>query len=93
MEFFHTGIDDHHTPTREQLESVLNFANLFLNQDKKILIHCQNGSGRAPLIATAVLVKRGMSASDARRIIEEKHPAIGFSAQQEEFISGLDDRA
>jgi len=31
-----------------------------------------------------------MSASDARRIIEEKHPAIGFSPQQEEFISGLE---
>lgn len=90
MEFFHVAVDDRYTPTQEQLESILDFVNPLLGQDKKILIHCQNGYGRSPLVAIAILVKRGMSVADAVRLLEDKHPAASFTPQQERFIYGLE---
>lgn len=90
MEFFHIPVDDRYAPTQKQLESILDFVNPLLNQDKKILIHCQNGYGRSPLVAVAILIKRGMYAADAVGLLEDKHPVVNFTPQQEEFIYGLE---
>lgn len=90
MEFFHTAVDDRYAPTQKQMESILDFVNPLLNQDKRILIHCQNGYGRSPLVAIAILVKRGMSVADAVGLLEDKHPAVSFTPQQERFIYTLE---
>lgn len=90
MRFFHVAVDDRYAPTQKQLESILDFVNPLLNQDKKILIHCQNGYGRSPLVAIAILIKRGMYAADAVRLLEDKHPVVNFTLQQQEFIYSLE---
>jgi len=90
MEFFHVGIDDRYMPTHEQLESILKFVDPLLAQNRKILIHCQNGYGRSPLVAIAILVKYGMHVPDAVGLMEDRHPTISFTPQQEKFIYSLE---
>lgn len=90
MEFFHVAVDDRYCPTPNQLESILKFVSPLLVQDKKILIHCQNGYGRSPLVAIAILIKRGMNVALAVQLLEDRHPAVSFTPQQEEFIYSLE---
>ena len=86
LQFLHIEIDDRYSPTFEQLEKIFNFIIPLLNKDKKILIHCQNGCGRSPLVAIAILVKGGMDVADAVGLVEEKHPIVSFTPQQEQFV-------
>jgi len=89
MQFLHVEVDDRYAPTERQLEAVLNFIDPLLDQNKKILVHCQNGYGRSPLTVIAILVKRGMDIASAVTLIEDKHPLASFTPQQEEFIYNL----
>jgi len=86
IEFLHVEIDDRYAPTLEQLEEIFNFVEPLLDNNKKILIHCQNGCGRAPLVVIALLAKRGMTIADAVSLVEDKNPITGFTPQQEKFI-------
>jgi len=86
MEFFHASIVDHGNPTLDCLESIFGFVDPFLDAGKKILIHCKNGTGRAPLVAIAVLAHRSAALSAAVALVEAQHPDIGFSEVQKRFI-------
>jgi len=86
MQFFRIEIDDRYSPTFEQLKIIFNFVEPLLDKGKKIFIHCQNGCGRAPLLAIAILAKRGMKIPDAAALVKDRHPWTGFSQPQEEFI-------
>ncbi len=86
MRFLHIAVDDRYSPTVEQLEKIFDFVDLILEEGKKVLIHCQNGCGRSPLVAIAILAKRGMAIPDAAGLIEDNHPTSGFTDQQEKFI-------
>ena len=86
IHFLHVGIDDRYSPSFEQLEEIFHFVEPLLDSNKKILIHCQNGCGRAPLVAIAVLAKRGMKIADASNLVEDRNPTTGFTPHQEKFI-------
>ena len=86
MQFLHIDVDDRCSPGREQLQAVITFADGLLDDGKKILIHCQNGCGRAPLTAVAILAKRGMGIPEALNLVQERLPWTGFSETQRKFI-------
>lgn len=86
IQFLHVEIDDRYSPTPEQLEEIFHFVDPLLDSHKKVLIHCQNGCGRAPLVAAALLAKRGMAVADAVSLVEDKNPTTGFTPQQDKFI-------
>ena len=86
IQFLHVEVDDRYSPIFEQLEEIFHFIEPLLDSNKKILIHCQNGCGRAPLVAIAVLAKRGMAIADAVGLVEDNNPTTGFTPQQEKFI-------
>lgn len=86
LKFLHIKVDDRYNPTFGQLEEIFNFAEPLLSEGKKILIHCQNGCGRAPLAAVAILAKKGMSIQEAVGLMESKHPITSFSEPQKKFI-------
>ena len=86
MQFLHLDIDDRYSPSFEQLEEIINFVEPFLNKDKKVLIHCQNGCGRAPLVAVAILAMRRFTIADAVGLVQDKNPLTGFTPDQEKFI-------
>lgn len=86
IKFLHIEIDDGYNPTFEQLEKVFSFTDSLLDGGKKILIHCQNGCGRSPLVAITVLAKRGMNIPEAVSLVEDRHPWVSFSSRQQRFI-------
>ena len=89
MAYLNIPVDDAYTPTKKQLTKAINFANKFLDKNQKILVHCQNGYGRSPLIAIGILVNHGLEPMDAVGIIEDKHPFASFTPRQEKFIFSL----
>jgi len=86
MQFLHMMIDDGRCPTFEQLERIFDFSNSILDEGKKILIHCQNGCGRSPMVIAAILAVRGMKIPDAVGLVKDRQPIVGFSDEQERFI-------
>jgi len=89
MKFIHVEVDDCYAPTQNQSDEIINFINPLLNQDKKVLIHCQNGYQRSPLVAITILIKRGMKVADALKLLKQRYPASSFTPHQEEFIENL----
>lgn len=86
IKFLHVDVEDCYCPEFAQLETILGFVEPFLDSGKKVLIHCQNGYGRSPLVVVAVLVKRGMSIPQAVSLVEDKHPWTAFTPKQEKFV-------
>lgn len=86
MQFLHIEVDDCDSPTKRQLEEIFKFVEPLLNKGKKVLIHCQNGCGRSPLVAVAIISKRGMLIPEAVSLVKEKNPWTGFTEHQEKFI-------
>ena len=89
MAFLHVAVDDLGTPTDMQLQRVMDLVNPLLGLNKKVLVHCENGYGRSPLIAASILVKRGMGVQDALALLKRGHPTYSFSSEQEAFIQNL----
>ena len=86
MQFLHIAVDDRYCPTFEQLKEIFDFIEPILDGGKRVLIHCQNGCGRSPLVAVAVLAKIGMGIPDAVSLVEDKHPITGFTDEQAKFV-------
>lgn len=92
IDFFHVPVDDMCAPTQVQLESIMQFIRPWEpspGNRQKILIHCQYGYGRSPLVALSVLIERGMNKDQALALLYKSHPAATFSHEQEAFISRL----
>lgn len=86
MRFLHIAVDDRYSPTFKQLEEIFDFVNPILDEGKKVLIHCQNGCGRSPIVAIAILAKKWMKIPDAVSLVEDKHPITSFTDEQGRFI-------
>ena len=89
MRYIHIDVDDRYAPSRSQIRSVFEFVFPFLNQNKKIFVHCQNGYGRSPLVVISILMEKGMSVGDAIQLVSERHTDLAFTPQQEQFIEEL----
>lgn len=63
--FTHEPIEDFTAPTTDQVHRLTTLIELSLDQDHRVLVHCQAGLGRAGTIAACLLVKQGMSGEDA----------------------------
>jgi protein-tyrosine phosphatase len=90
MTFLHVDIEDTDIPTMDQLMLIFDFANPLLDRGEKILVHCQNGYGRSPLIIAAILIRQGMTTEDALNTLFEAHRVTTFTTRQEIFIRGLE---
>ena len=86
MDYLRVKVDDTFSPSFDQLKDVMDFVEPLLDRGRKVLMHCQNGAGRSPLVAVAVLVRRGMKTSDALQLIKHRHPKCGFTDNQRCFL-------
>ena len=86
MDYLQVKVKDTFSPSYDQLEMAINFVEPLLDRGRKVLIHCQNGAGRSPLVVVAVLVRRGMKTSDALQLIKRRHPKCGFTDNQRCFL-------
>jgi protein-tyrosine phosphatase len=68
--FLSFSIEDRTVPdSRDAATVFINSLTQALNEGKSIAIHCRAGIGRSALIAASVLVKNGMSTSEAFDLI------------------------
>ncbi len=49
---------------------------------RKVFVHCRNGHGRAPTMASAYLVSTGMNAEEAMHLVMKKRPETHMNAEQ-----------
>ena len=55
-----------------------------VDRGEKVLIHCQHGIGRSPLLALCVLVDHGLEPLDALTLAKDRRAAVSPSRSQYE---------
>jgi protein-tyrosine phosphatase len=72
------------------IHSVLSEIDAKLVQSKNVVIHCRQGIGRAGLMATALLIERGLSPDEAvRRVTVARRVPIPETAEQRLWIESF----
>lgn len=82
--FLHLPTPDLHPATTAMLERGVAFVRAHLDRNERVLIHCQHGIGRSPLLALCVLVDLGWEPLDALELAKDKRAAVSPSRMQYE---------
>lgn len=83
---------DHHAPTMEQLDigtSALVECEL---RGYRAYVHCKNGHGRAPTMAIAYFIRKGMSLEDAEAFVRKGRPEIRPTDAQRQALREFERR-
>ena len=84
IEFLHLPTPDLRPAAPEHLEIGTEFVRNQLRRGRKVLIHCQHGIGRSPLLALCVLVDQGFEPLDALLHAKDRREVISLSRAQYE---------
>jgi protein tyrosine phosphatase (PTP) superfamily phosphohydrolase (DUF442 family) len=79
-------VEDFHPPTIAQLREAIAFIDSCRADGLPVLIHCHAGVGRASLTASAYLMTRGLSSSDAFETIRRARPIVTLNGLQLERL-------
>ena len=72
IQFINFPIKDVNVPNeKEYFIQLVDSLNEYLNNSKKIVIHCRMGIGRSSILASGILIKRGMNAKDVFEVISK----------------------
>lgn len=72
------------------LPNVVNFIETELEKGKNILIHCQSGMQRSPIIAAAYVLKtKNLTPTEALKFVVAKHPQAFFYGTMPNFEKAL----
>jgi protein-tyrosine phosphatase len=77
---------DNTPPTMEQLRQGVEFIHDEIERGGKVYVHCAAGVGRAPTLAAAYLVSRGMTPQEAWATIKKVRPFIRPTRGQRDQI-------
>ncbi|MFC7536061.1 dual specificity protein phosphatase family protein [Sphingomonas sp. GCM10030256] len=80
--FLHLPTPDLHPATLDRLDHGVGFARRHLDAGRRVLIHCQHGIGRSPLLALCVMVDGGMTPLDALAQAKDRRLAVSPSESQ-----------
>ena len=83
FEYKHIPITDLSSPTQEQIEEFISFANNLIFSKKKIVVHCDAGIGRTGTMLACYLVSKGYSAKRAISEVRKKRPGSIETREQE----------
>src|SRR5713226_814542 len=72
IELLHLPTADTQPFTTEQMMQGAKWIHERMEQDSRVLIHCEHGVGRSVLLTCAVLVYGGMHAQDALQLVQQK---------------------
>ena len=84
IDFLHLPTPDLEPATPAMLDAGVAFVRKHLDRGEKVLIHCQHGIGRSPLLALCVLVDLGWEPLDALALAKDKRAAVSPSRSQYE---------
>ena len=80
-------------PDLHRFLSLINQLNGYLNDSKKVVIHCRMGIGRSSVVASAILIKRGCNASDVfDTISKHRQLEVPDTIEQKEWILNLEEQ-
>jgi predicted protein tyrosine phosphatase len=82
IEFLHLPTTDQMGPSREWLERGVEFAGQQMRRGNRVLIHCQEGIGRSPLLALCVLVAEGHEPLAALSLAKDRRELVSPSRAQ-----------
>jgi protein-tyrosine phosphatase len=89
----HIPLADHGTPTIEALEAAATVVADLVKQGHGVLVHCQAGIERSPMVVCAALVTMGWTLTEAyQRVVEvrpEAAPTDGQLAALRTLAAGL----
>ena len=78
----HIPLEDHGTPSIEELRVAAVTVSSLVKQGHDVLVHCQAGIERTPMIVCAVLLMMGWSLTDAyHRVLEVRPEAAPTDGQ------------
>ncbi|GAA4344866.1 hypothetical protein GCM10023165_28390 [Variovorax defluvii] len=78
----HLPTSDMHPVETPDLEHGIRFANEFLDQEKRVLIHCEYGIGRSATLALCLMVHRGHPPLEALALMKKQRPVVAPSPPQ-----------
>jgi predicted protein tyrosine phosphatase len=84
IDFLHLPTTDQMSPPETLLERGVEFAREHIGRGNRVLIHCQGGIGRSPLLALCVLVELGFEPLDALAHAKDRREAVSPSFEQYE---------
>lgn len=87
LKFLHLPTIDNNAPSLSNLQQGVNFIHEHIRNGEGVYIHCWEGLGRGPTMATAYLVSTGMLPEEAWDKIREVRPFIRpTKAQQQQLL-------
>jgi len=92
MEWLHLPIEDFSVPTKEwEISWSLGrgAVHAALDQGEAVLVHCKGGLGRAGLVASRILVERGVAPREAIAAVRAARPGAVETPEQERYVLGL----
>lgn len=90
LEWRHVPIVDRAAPTREHLAEINRWLDRAAERPAVLYVHCQGGLGRAPTIATALLMQRGYTRAEAHRFILAARSAAAPTPDQDAWLTTLE---
>jgi protein-tyrosine phosphatase len=84
IHFLHLPTPDLEPATLQMLDRGVEFARPYLERGEGVLIHCQHGIGRSPLLALCVMVDQGWEPLDALMQAKDRRALISPSRSQYE---------
>ena len=72
LEDYNESIPDFEAPTRAQIEKIITYIDSHLEYDVPVGVSCNAGIGRSGVILACYLVRTGLTAKDALKLIEIK---------------------
>ena len=76
--------------SKEHLRQGIEFIHGAVEQGEKVYIHCSAGVGRAPTLAAAYFISRGMTLADALSLVKQARPFINITPPQMELLRTLE---
>jgi dual specificity MAP kinase phosphatase len=74
--YLHLPTPDNTPPDLEVLKQGADFADREIKAGGRVYVHCRQGLGRGPTMATAYLIKTGLTLEDALALIRKVRPFI-----------------
>ena len=88
IERLHLPVPNYGAPTDDQFEAAMRLADS-VAAPPALLIHCGSGSGRAPTLAVALLLRRGMPLNEALERVRTARPRTALSPRQIAWLHSL----